>query len=628
MAGNTDYYGSGPDINGSITTDNGYNLLGTAVNNATNDPTPGPGDVFNDKPGLAALGNYGGPTQTLALLAGSPAIGAGNASATNPATDQRGLPRVVNGSLDIGAFQTQPPTLAFTTLGQTADAGQPTGSITVELEDLDGNPAPAGSVGYSGNGTTADTTGGNNLTLVGGAGFAAGQTGQALSLNGANQYAITPNLASLFANSDASVTVSLWFNASGPGVIMDELGQTALNTGWHDSQIEILANGTVEVRVWDLSAVTLGTASFNAWHNVVLRDSAGTQTLDGFLDGVQSTSSTSGGRSTPYGSGYGLYYAFGATDTGNLGSGAYFNGLIQNISIFNHPLSNTEVQTLYGGGSGVAVTPTSVTLSSSSTGGSFSYPNGLPITGGQIVIPQGASSFTFDYTDTQPGTPTLSVSATGFASATQQETILPAPISDTPSTDIVVGRTLSAYFTGDVQNNQETITFTVYNQQADTLTGVLLTDTLAPGVTLVSASQQPDQSGQNLAWSLGTIEGDYWTSVSITVSLANSSILQLDTGAQAFATLNAGPISNSTPAAMLTQGSVDPNLLASTPDANTTDPYIQQEAAVLDYNAQNIFNFLHNDIGYNSYTGSLRGAAAHFGPTPATPWTWPASAWR
>ena len=157
---------------------------------------------------------------------------------------------------------------------------------------------------------------------------------------------------------------------------------------------------------------------------------------------------------------------------------------------------------------------------------------------------------------------------------------------------------------------------------------MLLTDTLAPGVTLVSASRQPDQSGQNLAWSLGAIEGDYWTSVSITVSLANSSILQLDTGARAFATLNAGPISNSTPAAMLTQGSVDPNLLASTPDANTTDPYIQQEAAVLDYNAQNIFNFLHNDVGYNSYTGSLRGAAAHFGPTPATPWTWPASASR
>ena len=32
---------------------------------------------------------------------------------------------------------------------------------------------------------------------------------------------------------------------------------------------------------------------------------------------------------------------------------------------------------------------------------------------------------------------------------------------------IVVGRTLSAYFVGDVQNNQETITYTVYNEQAD-----------------------------------------------------------------------------------------------------------------------------------------------------------------
>jgi uncharacterized membrane protein len=49
-------------------------------------------------------------------------------------------------------------------------------------------------------------------------------------------------------------------------------------------------------------------------------------------------------------------------------------------------------------------------------------------------------------------------------------------------------------------------------------------------------------------------------------------------------------------------------LLASTPDANTTDPYIQQEAAVLDYNRQNIFNFLETQIGYNSYSGSLRGA--------------------
>ena len=50
------------------------------------------------------LGSYGGPTQTVALLPGSPAIGAGS-SAYGPTTDQRGVAR--GASVDIGAFQTR-----------------------------------------------------------------------------------------------------------------------------------------------------------------------------------------------------------------------------------------------------------------------------------------------------------------------------------------------------------------------------------------------------------------------------------------------------------------------------------------------------------------------------------------
>jgi transglutaminase-like putative cysteine protease len=186
---------------------------------------------------------------------------------------------------------------------------------------------------------------------------------------------------------------------------------------------------------------------------------------------------------------------------------------------------------------------------------------------------------------------------------------------------LVVGRTLAtpstaasatpapSYFVGEVANNQVTITYTVYNEQADPETGVLLTDTLAPGVTMASAAQQPDQSGQNLAWSLGTIQGYDRASVSITVNLPNASTLQLDTGASAYATLDAGAVSASTPAATLRAGNVsDPSLLASTPDANTTDPFIQEEAAKLGYDPTQIFNFLHTQLGYNSYTGSLRGA--------------------
>jgi uncharacterized membrane protein len=173
---------------------------------------------------------------------------------------------------------------------------------------------------------------------------------------------------------------------------------------------------------------------------------------------------------------------------------------------------------------------------------------------------------------------------------------------------LVVGRTLSAYDVPDVQNNQETITLTAYNQTADPIDGVLLTDTLKPGVTFASASQLPDQNGQQLAWSLGTIQPFDRASVTLTVSLANPTPTQLDTGASAYGTLDAGMVSWTTAPATLRSTAITANLLASTPDANTTDPFVQEQAAELNYDSVQIFNFLQTQIGYNSYTGSLRGA--------------------
>ena len=58
---------------------------------------PRPGD-----PKLAPLADNGGPTDTMALLVGSPAIDAG---ADCPASDQRGLSRVVGATCDAGAFE-------------------------------------------------------------------------------------------------------------------------------------------------------------------------------------------------------------------------------------------------------------------------------------------------------------------------------------------------------------------------------------------------------------------------------------------------------------------------------------------------------------------------------------------
>jgi hypothetical protein len=61
---------------------------------------------------LAALGHYGGPTETMALLAGSPAIGTGIA-VSDVTTDQRGVARPSTG-VDIGAFQIQIQIQRFT----------------------------------------------------------------------------------------------------------------------------------------------------------------------------------------------------------------------------------------------------------------------------------------------------------------------------------------------------------------------------------------------------------------------------------------------------------------------------------------------------------------------------------
>jgi hypothetical protein len=80
--------------------------------------------------GLGTLGNYGGATQTIPLLPGSPAIDAGSntlavdASGDPLTTDQRGSDRIVNGTVDIGAYESKGFTIAVSGgNNQTADVG-------------------------------------------------------------------------------------------------------------------------------------------------------------------------------------------------------------------------------------------------------------------------------------------------------------------------------------------------------------------------------------------------------------------------------------------------------------------------------------------------------------------------
>ncbi|HEY1285481.1 MAG TPA: choice-of-anchor Q domain-containing protein [Solirubrobacterales bacterium] len=92
----------------------GYNLRSAADPNCNGFTATG--DFVDANPMLGMLGMNGGLTRTIPLLAGSPAIEAGNPSPPGdafplcPTADQRGLPRGgAAGTCDIGAFEVQPP---------------------------------------------------------------------------------------------------------------------------------------------------------------------------------------------------------------------------------------------------------------------------------------------------------------------------------------------------------------------------------------------------------------------------------------------------------------------------------------------------------------------------------------
>ena len=104
---------TGPDVAGAVSSQ-GHNLLGRSdgCTGFTSDDLQG--GTTNDTrldPMLGPLSYQGGPTQTLPLLPGSPAIDAGNPA--NASRDQRYFVRT--GPPDIGAFEyqgTQPVLLA------------------------------------------------------------------------------------------------------------------------------------------------------------------------------------------------------------------------------------------------------------------------------------------------------------------------------------------------------------------------------------------------------------------------------------------------------------------------------------------------------------------------------------
>ena len=205
---------------------------------------------------------------------------------------------------------------------------------------------------YPGTGATVtDLQANSNATLFNTPTYASGY----LTFNGTNQYLTTDtslNSKLSPANTSKVISIFLWAYMTDDGVLITELGQTALNSGWYDSQIERVT-GTLRFSVWSNQpgfASTVAT-SLNTWYYIGFTYDG--TTLRGYVNGAAAGTGTYA-RQSPYvdGGGTGLHYAVAAGAGTNLGDGTYSNMRFGAFQVYNTALSAGQVTTNFQAGRG------------------------------------------------------------------------------------------------------------------------------------------------------------------------------------------------------------------------------------------------------------------------------------
>lgn len=167
---------------------------------------------------------------------------------------------------------------------------------------------------------------------------------QALRLDGRGSYFRTPELWPNLWFDDGSVTVEFWFKANGPGVLVSK--RFTEDTNWAGSQLELFPAGVLKARAAPMTAeeaLTLGTVEFGTWNHIVYRYNNATRTLDGLLNGVP-TPSESVTMQWPWDfTSSGIEYFFGFPDEDNLGNTEQFDGVIDEVRIWNVARTNQQI---------------------------------------------------------------------------------------------------------------------------------------------------------------------------------------------------------------------------------------------------------------------------------------------
>jgi len=403
---------------------------------------------------LSSLGYYGGLTQTLVPLAGSPVIcGAAKTGAKdvsgNPLTaDQRGFgldPSCTSSKVDAGSVQAN-----YLTVTTTADPGSGTCSTTCALRDAitAANTAGHGDIDFA-NGVTGTITLQSSLPDISGVVNIVGPGASQLTISGANAYRVVYNDGTLsltglaIANGDSALSTSPSGSAGSGGAILNAgslaLENTVLtnNSAGTSGKGGAIRNTGVSLAVNDstFSANTSGSSG-----------DGGAIENEGPLTISNSTFSTNTANSGSaiYNNSAGQLSASYSTFSGNnaSNSAAIFNNTGATLTADNDTLSGNTNGGIFSSGSTLSVTNTILAEASecsgadcpTSGGGNIYADSGLtlaalgnyggptqtllPLPGSSAICAGSASLISSAVTSDQRGFSNENTSYTGYSATT------------------------------------------------------------------------------------------------------------------------------------------------------------------------------------------------------------------
>ncbi len=234
------------------------------------------------------------------------------------------------------------------------DAG-PGKGVVLDFTIIDSVPLPAGAVEWwPAGGNANDIIGGKNGTLMNGAIFAAGEVGQGFGVDGVSSYVKIPSSI----DPTGPFTVEFWMKAdpNNPmttmqGLVTGDFYGIEISPGWGGNNgvnFFISPNGG---STWNMTSTPNGggaVVSAGDWHHI-----AGTYNgtnMQLFIDGQAWGNPIASGHASP--TRQGRFLTFGSEE-GRDCPGRFFNGILDEVTIYNRALSPSEIQSIYiAGGAG------------------------------------------------------------------------------------------------------------------------------------------------------------------------------------------------------------------------------------------------------------------------------------